>query len=80
MFCSSGAILISLVDLQFFGTDTPRPPFMMGVTKVVEFLKAAKITTLEIYDSQKQFEESQKLPESDDESRLDSEAEPAGIG
>ena len=47
--------------LRCFGADSPRPPFMMGIAKVIEFLKVAKIATLEMYDSQQQYQQLQQL-------------------
>ena len=58
--------------LRCFGTDSPRPPFMMGIAKVIEFLKEAKIASLEIYDSQQQYHQLQQLSDSAD-SQSDSE-------
>ena len=52
--------------LRHFGTDTPSPPFMMGIAKVIAYLKDAKIKTLEIYETQKEYEESQQFHSSDE--------------
>ena len=43
--------------LECFGTASPEPPFMMAFSQVVAFLKLAKIESLEIYQTQKEYQE-----------------------
>ena len=52
--------------LKFFGTDRPQLPFLMGIVQVLDYLKAANIETLEIYDTQKQYEQEQQWTDSAD--------------
>ena len=53
--------------LECFGTESPQPPFMMDFDKVVNFLKAAKIETLEIYQTTQDYQRAVALPDSGDE-------------
>ena len=41
--------------LQIFGQAEPQPPYTMPLHKVIDFLKAAKIHSLEMYETYKQF-------------------------
>merc|ERR1712110_1319858 len=61
----------ALLRLEFFGTDRPQLPFMMGMSKVIDFLKAAKIRTLEIYETQQQYQLEQQLTDSEENSDND---------
>ena len=55
----------ALHRLQCFGVDRLQLPFLMRIARVVDFLKEARIETLEIYDTQAQFQQSQQISESD---------------